>query len=316
MERPGAYRPRAFSLVELLVVIAIIGVLVGLLLPAVQEAREAARQVQCKNNLKQLALALHQYHVANGKLPNGANFGVGIGAPWPGMILPQLEQKAVYAKLDLAKYIWDAANVAAVQTIIPAFICPSDGSAQKALMGGRIQTGWENPGKSMGLWYPGSMGPTMDGYAPSVSCVFCPLPRPSFCCVSTTADYGQGMPGTPGVGIFDRGQHAISFDDVTDGMSQTLMLGETIPSQCTFNGAYNHNFPVAGTTIPLNTLQETFEGVDNYWYTGCGYKSRHSAGCNFALCDGSVRALADTIDYKVYNNLGTRSGGEVIPEVW
>ena len=178
-------------------------------------------------------------------------------------------------------------------------------------MGGRIQAGNGNPGKSMGLWYPGSMGPTRDGTAPGNSCVFCPQSPPCYCCAAT-ADYGQGEPGPIGVGIFDRGPHPTNFASVTDGLSNTLMLGETIPSQCTFNGAYNNNFPIAGTTIPVNTFQTTVEDVNTLWWTGCGFKSRHPGACNFALCDGSVRTFSDSIDYQLYNGLGTCAGGEAV----
>jgi prepilin-type processing-associated H-X9-DG protein len=94
------------------------------------------------------------------------------------------------------------------------------------------------------------------------------------------------------------------------------MLGETIPSQCTYNGAYNHNFPIAGTTIPLNTFDSTVDGEDSLWWTGCGFKSRHPFGCNFALCDGSVHFVSDHIDYQLYNNLGTRAGGEAVSLPW
>ena len=131
-----------------------------------------------------------------------------------------------------------------------------------------------------------------------------------------TTDFGMGggcgYPLNPGVGIFDRGPHAVAFSDVTDGLSNTLMVGETIPSQCTYNGVYNHNFPVAGTTIPLNTDMSTQNNVDDLWYTGCGFKSRHAGGCNFVVCDGSVHFLNTSIDYQLFNNLGTRNGHEAV----
>ena len=66
------------------------------------------------------------------------------------------------------------------------------------------------------------------------------------------------------------------------------MIGETLPAQCTFNGAYNHNFPIGGTTIPLNTMEEGPDGTNNFWYTACGFKSRHPGGAHFAMADGSV----------------------------
>ncbi|MFW5693503.1 MAG: DUF1559 domain-containing protein, partial [Thermoguttaceae bacterium] len=157
------HKSQAFTLVELLVVIAIIGILIALLLPAVQSAREAARRMQCSNNLKQIGLALHNYHTAHKTLPYGANFGQGTGATWAAMILPYLEQQNVYDAFDFTLPVWHEQNEQAVQSVIPAYICPSDPASSEPLQGGRIQTGSRNPGKSMGLWYPTSMGPTRDG---------------------------------------------------------------------------------------------------------------------------------------------------------
>jgi len=295
------------------VVIAIIGILIALLLPAVQAAREAARRASCVNNLKQISLALHLYEQTNKCLPYGANFPAGRGGTWAAFILPHIEQNNVFEQFDFTRTIWDSVNVPAVQAVIPTYICPSDSGPEGALMGGRIQVGRCNPGKSMGLWYPTSMGPTRDGCGPSVACVYCPEPwsADSYCC-AMTADYGCcGNNRKPGVGIMDRAAHVVRFMQIRDGLSNTLMVGETIPKQCTFNGAYNHNFPIAGTTIPLNTFEETIEGVDNLWYTGCGFKSRHPGGANFALADATVHFVSENIDYKLYNELGSRDRGEV-----
>ena len=301
---------RGFTLIELLVVIAIIGILIALLLPAVQAARESARWAQCMNNLKQIGLALHNYHETCGTLPYGAGYAQCEGGTWAAFILPYLEQQSTYDRFDFNLRIWDPANVPAVQTVISTYICPSD-AGDDPLLGGRIQVGGNNPGKSMGLWYPGSMGPTRDGTTSSNSCVYCPLPPPSYCCADTS-NFGCCQPGPPGVGIFDRAVHPVTFAQITDGLSNTLMAGETIPSHCTYNGAYNHNFPVAGTTIPINTVEETWEGVDTLWFRGCGFKSRHPDGCNFVMADGSARFMAEISDYKLYNELGTRAGGEPV----
>ncbi len=303
-------RKHGFTLVELLVVITIIGILIALLLPAVQAAREAARRMQCSNNLKQIGLALHNYHTALGCLPYGAGYPHSHGGTWAAMVLPYLEQQAVFDKFDFNLPVWNAVNEPAVQAVISVYICPSDASGGNALQGGRIQTGSRNPGKSMGLWYPTSMGPTRDGGSSATACVYCSEPVGGYCCADT-ADYGCcGNNGKPGVGIMDRAANIVAFSDVRDGLSNTLMVGETIPSQCTFNGAYNHNFPIAGTTIPLNTFEESIEGVNNLWYRACGFKSRHSGGANFAMADGSVHFISESADYRLYNELGSRAGGE------
>ena len=303
-------RPQsAFTLVELLVVITIIGILIALLLPAVQAAREAARRMQCQNNLKQLALALHNYHEAHGSLPYGSDAYItakaGYGT-WVALILPYIEQGNI--PYDYSKTNCDPANTLAVKTVLATLICPTDPASQTPLLGGRIQT-WENPAQSMGLWYPASMGPTRDGSTTGNSCVFCPEPFPSYCCQGNI----YGTDGPPGnfVGMFGRYHRSIHFSEVTDGLSSTLMLGETLPSQCTYNGAYNMNFPIAGTTIPINIFEETIEGQDTLWYRGCGYKSLHPGGANFAMGDGSIHFFSETIDYRVYNYLGSRAGGEI-----
>jgi len=308
------FRPvlRGFTLVELLVVIAIIGILIALLLPAVQAAREAARRAQCTNNLKQIGLALHNYHSARNTLPYGSNFRDKRGGTWAAFILPYLEQQPLYDQFNFKVYIWDSVNVPAVQTVVATYICPSDPESRDPLLGGRIQTGINNPGKSMGAWYCPSMGPTRDGTSPSVSCVYCPEPPPSYCCANT-ADYGCGSPNcNGGVGIMDRSPNCVRFGQITDGLSNTIMLGETLPKHCVYNGAYNHNFPALATQIPINTMEQTIEGQDTLWWRGCGFKSRHPGGANFAMCDGSVHFFAETIDYKLFNQLGTRDGGEPV----
>ncbi len=307
-------RTPGFTLVELLVVIAIIGILIAMLLPAVQSAREAGRTLQCKNNMKQIGIALHAYHQMNGNLPYGSNFPTSTGGTWASAILPELGSQSVYDKFDFSKPVWDPANKPAVETVIEVYICPSDGTASEALQGGRVQVGSHNAAGSMGMWYPVSMGPTRDGTNPSVACVFCPEPwaDDSYCC-AMTADYGCcGNNKEPGVGLFDRGGHEVKFKDIEDGLTNTIMAGETLPRQCTFNGAYNHNFPIAGTSIPLNTFNESEDGVNDLWYTACGYKSNHKGGANFLMAGGSVRFFSETIDYRLYNELGTRAGGEVV----
>lgn len=298
-----------FTLVELLVVITIIGILIALLLPAVQAAREAARRLECQNHLKQLSLALHNYHTTYNALPYGSDMYIAAQAgygTWVALILPYIEQGNI--PYDYSKTNCDPANSQAVKTVIPTLICPTDPASQTPLLGGRIQT-WENPAGSMGLWYPASMGPTRDGTTTGDSCVFCPEPFPSYCCQG----HLYGTDGPPGnfVGMFGRYHRSIAFSEVTDGLSNTLMLGETLPTQCIFNGAYNMNFTVAGTSIPINIFEETGEGQAGMWYRGCGFKSLHPGGANFTMADGSVQFFSETVDYRVYNNLGTRAGGEI-----
>ncbi len=318
-QSPFSGRP-AFTLIELLVVIAIIGILIALLLPAVQAAREAARRMQCSNHLKQIGLAMHNYHSAVKTLPFGcANWdGVYVdpvtgarsyGATWPAMILPYIEQQALYNLFDFKKHMRDQDPVA-LTTIIETFICPSDPASGSPVITSTCQAGSSNPGTKLGLWYPGSIGPTFMDYGP-----FCPKAKNPWTCTDPDSYCSQGCnfgsSGPPGnsVGMFGRWGRSFRFEDVTDGLSNTIMNGETLPKHCGWNGAYNSNFPVTGTSIPINTMEEKTDCSD--WYRTCGFKSKHPGGANFLLADGSVHFFAETIDFQVYNALGTRAGGEL-----
>ena len=112
------------------------------------------------------------------------------------------------------------------------------------------------------------------------------------------------------VGLFGQSEVSIEFRHVSDGLSKTWMVGETIPRHCSFNGAYSTNFPIAGTSIPLNTMIENDPNVDDKWYSACGYKSEHPGGAHFVKADGSVEFVPDTMDYFLYNAMGSRAGGE------
>jgi prepilin-type N-terminal cleavage/methylation domain-containing protein/prepilin-type processing-associated H-X9-DG protein len=314
------HRPRrpAFTLVELLVVIAIIGVLVALLLPAVQAAREAARRMKCQNNLKQIALALHGYEQAIKTLPHGSpNCCVNNGDVWSVMLFPYLELKTVYDAMDHNGNLRNTpANRQVAATIkMPAWICPSDPAANNPVM---PRFPRDNPDPGHGLWYPACMGPVNGD-----QCPFCPLgmtdvSEANYCCqgwnFGTNPNAALGIPAGTFPGMFGRSIRSIRFAEVTDGLSNTYMVGETIPKHCTFMGVFSLNFSLGQTNIPLNTMEDassSYPGAVN-WFRTCGYKSHHLTGANFAMGDGSVRFVGRTIDYRLYNNLGTRSGGEQV----
>ncbi|NQT37211.1 MAG: DUF1559 domain-containing protein [Planctomycetes bacterium] len=297
-------QPGGFTLVELLVVIAIIGILIGLLLPAVQAVRAAARRMQCSNNLKQIGTALHNYHSSQNCLPFGSSYTLAQTGTWASFILPQLEQKALYDRFDFNLNMRNPANQEAVTTIVNSYICPADPQGEDPIMDNRCNY---NPSPSMALWYPVSMGPT----APGTCDPWCAGGQGSYCCQGKR--YGTDAP-FGGVGMFARHFRKIRFEDVTDGTTNTIMGGETLPAHCIHNVAFGNNFPIAGTMIPLNTMEGkggTDHNTSQHWRT-CGFKSLHSGGANFMLGDASVRFFSESIDYRVYNELGTRAGGEVV----
>jgi len=313
-------RRRGFTLIELLVVIAIIAVLIALLLPAVQAAREAARRSQCVNNLKQIGLALHNYESTRSCFPYGANtYNVTYGGNWVANLLPNLELGTLYNALNFSLQTNDnttkGANTTVEQSVIAALVCPSDPAAGVPLRTDRNEV---NP--SMGLWYGGNMGPTnMDAKIP-----FCPPSPPpgtaaSYCNQGTWGATPASKSGTL-VGFFARFEICQRIAGVTDGMSNSIMVGELLPTNCTWWGAFNHNFPMSATSIPMNLynlLGTTAYGVTGitqsnaYWLT-CGFKSRHPGGSNFLMGDGSTRFIKQTINYQTYNQIGSSAMNEVV----
>jgi prepilin-type N-terminal cleavage/methylation domain-containing protein/prepilin-type processing-associated H-X9-DG protein len=315
---------RGFTLVELLVVIAIIATLIGLLLPAVQTAREAARRISCQNNLKQLGLGLNAYEAAKKKFPGGASYGHATArGNWVVDIFPYIEQQNIAAQLDPTQGFDQGRNVTlAAQTIVPGLICPSDvlaGSPLKKNIAGqpdqiRKAAGNRNATASQALWYTGSLGPTIPDQ--------CAFDQSAYACMGNnmgTEGLGWNMaapcynsrtcPDTSvGVGLFARSANGVSRRKVTDGASKTFAVGETRPFDCMWNCLFCDNHPLSSTQIPLNTMS-TDNPSPQPWRSH-GFKSSHSGGVGIAMADGSVHFVPETIDYRVYNALGSRAAGD------
>lgn len=304
---PRKLKTRGFTLIELLVVIAIIAILIALLLPAVQQAREAARRSSCKNNMKQLALALHNYEATFGLLPPGYLHKPGpggslanhMGFAWGTLILPQLEQTNLGTQFDFNTPVFDAVNLAPREQHLTVFLCPSD--------------------------------PFSEGNFVVRDDSVTPVER--YATASYAANWGPStaavnLDDTPlqSQGVFYRNS-STRFRDVTDGLSNTLFLGERT------NGPINGSSTAGGhsffETAWSAAVREITDFGDDHGHMVLfetqfrpnqvdgddkGLSAPHDGICQFALGDGSVRSISENIDAGIYNALGTRSGGEVIGE--
>ena len=296
-------RRRAFTLVELLVVIAIIGVLIALMLPAVQMAREAARRMSCSNNLKQIGLGLHLYHDTFQKLPAGWRaFDPNTGQPhwygepgwgWGAAVLPYMEQTAVYKKLvHLDLPITDPANDLARVTALEVYRCPSDvGDRTFVLQAGPI--------------YVGSGG----GFTPTE------LATGNYLGVFGTIDFHDicSGPDCQGNGTFFL-NNGVRFADIQDGLSQTLVVGERCsklaPSTwvgMVTGGEHAVARVVGAATYPPNSEQQP----EHYFHN---FSSFHPSGTQFLAADGSAKLIVETIELSVYQALCTRGLGEPVGE--
>ncbi len=314
---------RAFTLIELLVVIAIIAVLIALLLPAVQAAREAARRAQCLNNLKQIGIALHNYHDSMGTFPPGYlslmdpvtfdNDGPGWG--WASFSLSQMEQGPVYNSINFVMGIEFPANQTARLTVIASFFCPSDAWRMDTFTVVDSTTTGTSPGAPIcdvaSSNYVGSVG---SGDPSSL--------------YPYIIDDDDGPPGRDnGNGLFFR-NHSITVAWITDGTSQTFAAGERSQnlSRASWTGA------VTNAAVPLIALQAE-AGLDPEGggalvlsHTGEGhgpnspsglahgdqYWAMHPGGANFLFADGSVRFIKEQIGFSIFQALATRAGGEVL----
>jgi prepilin-type N-terminal cleavage/methylation domain-containing protein/prepilin-type processing-associated H-X9-DG protein len=327
-----------FTLVELLVVITIIGILIALLLPAVQAAREAARRMQCSNNIKQLALGMHTYHAAHQSLPAGAYCPAPQGDSsiygchvWLECLLPYIEQQGLYGQIKFNVDVGANPNLALfTNRVIPSLMCPTDPIAGIQDRTAVIPPPRPVVPKSLGESYAVSCGPSNQG---SATCTIpawangatAPQNNGRNCYVDWGGAGGMSVinPATPkgaSHGLFAMGWGvAYKFSDCKDGLSNTFLLGEQLPGYV-LHGLYFHSLMTAGTTnIPPNyhLIMNCPEDkvMTNAPTQTCqdamgGFKSKHSGGLNMAMADGSVAFVNETINYATWVFLGSRSDGE------
>ena len=330
-------KKRGFTLIELLVVIAIIAILVALLLPAVQQAREAARRTQCKNNLKQIGLALHNYHDVYKCFPANMMAIHGPGPTWSAssrgsylvQMLPFIDQAPLFKQLNfsLAGQPWTPANFEGQvdangklyrHYVLPAFQCPSGTSPDRDGHSGRTNYALSMGNQAMpgrgGVW-----GGTCTDY-----------PGNNF--GTGPAGHGNSANPTQISGFVSRFNWSSRFRDMSDGPSNVIAAGEIRP-QCGDhhrNGWFHFNSLWTATTAPINfpikCVREDAgwnagadptqgRGPCNHWQnwqTSQGFKSRHVGGAQFLLGDGAVIFLSENIDYLTYQRLGDRRDGQAI----
>lgn len=319
----------AFTLIELLVVIAIIAILVALLLPAVQQAREAARRSSCKNNLKQIGLALHNYHDVYGMFPAGylrnptRNGDPAFG--WGTSILPYIEQEALYSALNtsgrrLRAVVTGAdADADLVQKVIPIYRCPSDTMGN--LNGLRF---WGSSGYSpvMNTKIGVNTGDFHGVGASNYLGIIGPGARGSLAGDDTPVGSGNWVYNDLG-GMF-WGNSFVKMRDITDGTTNTLMIGERDSSQ--FHDGTTDRQYLAGVWVGIgnavtteqmylthiNGLRRINGDGESTWSQGTS--SYHTGGAQFALADGSCRFISQNISMVTYARLCERNDGLVVGE--
>jgi prepilin-type N-terminal cleavage/methylation domain-containing protein/prepilin-type processing-associated H-X9-DG protein len=335
MFRPSFHRKRGFTLIELLVVIAIIAVLIALLLPAVQQAREAARRTQCKNNLKQIGLALYNYHDTFTVFPPGyvdrngnpnltPDNDLGSGWGWAAFLLPNIDQAPLYNQINFNVGVGLGTNAQPSRASLKAFLCPSDFAQQTfPVYDAATQTAILTTVASSNYVGCNGTAECFDGAGgnPQPDDPLHPEPR-------TT--YGQA-----GVGIFFRNSKN-NTASVTDGLSNTIFVGERSSNRApaTWSGAVTGGACPAwlagqspyspppgpaydnadwGQALVLAHCNATHTpNVPFPLFDPDTYYSRHVGGCQFLMGDGSVRFISQNVDGYTYQHLATIAGGEVL----
>jgi prepilin-type N-terminal cleavage/methylation domain-containing protein len=318
---PAKSRPRpAFTLIELLVVIAIIAILIGLLLPAVQKVREAAARIQCANNLKQLALAVHAYHDARKTLPPDNIFSYDPTGPnwsWLANMLPMIEANNLYVAANIPRNNINQ-SLAQIVLTVPVFQCPSDDDASRGPRSYPANFDMLDPKLGPLTYevtsYRGNIGSNWGGGPPGSSLWW--GTDPQWC----NPDPNNSNPATTydgcaaGNGVIFETNRPLRITDVRDGTSNTIMIGEALTGKDYQNSWCHMDNAIATCAYPPNA-KSPVTGKDyppDQWWNRYAFTSNHTGGVQFALADGSVRFIADTVPLDVFRALGTRAGGEVV----
>jgi prepilin-type N-terminal cleavage/methylation domain-containing protein/prepilin-type processing-associated H-X9-DG protein len=302
-------RRRGFTLIELLVVIAIIAILIGLLLPAVQKVREAAARMTCSNNLKQMALASHSYHDVKSKLPPALTGGLSSLEPSVRYatlhvyVLPFVEQENLYRLFPTGNTAYTAHREAGTNQV-KTYLCPSSTETLSLSSSESF-----NSVRNYTTHYYANLGPV--GQNPSVN----PPTTYEFRTIGSQGGYSLAGPlvvSSPAGG----GSHGHAVTGITDGTSNTLLLGEISKNgwKCYRSWIRGWDNDSSGATVTGKNVRYAINSTD---YTSGNFNnvslsSNHSGGVNIALADGSIRFLRDSTPLDTLLRLASRSGGEVL----
>jgi prepilin-type N-terminal cleavage/methylation domain-containing protein len=303
-------RNLGFTLVELLVVIAVIGVLLALLIPAVQAARESSRRTTCKNNLRQLGLGLASYEAANKKLPPGKKWSgppsdpASFAMAWSSFLLGNIEEETIHGQIDFKQPFTDPVNLPATRQIIPVYLCPSTSEVEehRTVDGHLINLG-ATPGEGLGcIDYLGISGPDKDAKHPI-----------------TKQIYGRQrgvLIGTKGLPLEEEliEPPPIVSAKITDGLSKTMCISEcTGRGVSIVDGAIDalHGAWASGNNV--THIDDTINGTEipKAWYKE-RIHSDHPGGAHIVMCDASVHFFTDDTSKKLLYWLATRDGQEDI----
>ncbi len=283
-----SHRDRAgFTILELLTVSGLISVLLGLLLPAISGARESARQVQCKNNLRQLGIALHSYHDFQGGLPPGwqpSSTGNPTAWGWATGLLPFLEQAPLRSHIQFAEPIDHAGNAFVRAQSLPLLLCPSD-SAPKQFSLFREHGNHESGGQTS-------------------ETVLVRLPSANYLGVFGTTD-PDDVAGASGTGAFLQSR-SIRFAELQRGLSHTFLVGERTARRLSSTWLGFHR---GGEDAPGRVVGFVHQGVNRPDADECEFDSRHPGMAHFLFADGHVKSISESIDRRLYRSLATRAIG-------
>jgi len=326
-------RTCGFTLVELLVVIAIIGVLIALLLPAVQQAREAARRMSCSNNLKQVGIGLHNYHDTFGSFPYGVRQGVSntFGPAFWGGMLPFLEQGPLYERLDftISNCGWSGNSGVLTGHAPEMLVCPS--------FAGDVDTLPKNPSWDSATTYIGIAGAVINNANFTES-----RTATGFDCCSHSGGHNNGTTAAGGMLVANK---VLKFRDATDGTSNTLAIGELGGRMYTANsssyseisgpnvlmtasgiyhgwlmGTNGGGTPTTQRAFNLTTIRYApntrnfdLDGINGNYGPNNPLLSDHPGGVMGVFTDGHVEFISETIDLDILKYQATRDDGQVIP---